>query len=303
MTMGFGGIEDKWLQGFINRALDVRIKRLIFVTPDKSWLLTCEKVRQERKAEVSVLCMRTFNPQSRPYDHNNKAKFYLHPIILSLGMDIAWLDLDIFVFQDPSRRLIEQAYKRTSSVKDVLVTDHFDEHCLNHGVFMVRASDRSLLWILEYIKWMHWYPFGHDQNGWDAFLHHSIVEPQLPDNLRTDPAINVSYGVLSTEEEYVTLTGWSGWNYQDALLLHFTCTQGISFQDKKKGVLRLLNATAKRNDQDEDGLSGRRMHTARWKALQGLKTTRPMMKRPCYEGIHMVVGQLLESGFYDELLA
>ena len=27
-----------------------------------------------------------------------------------------------------------------------------------------------------HIRWMHWYPFGHDQNGWDAFLRHSIKD-------------------------------------------------------------------------------------------------------------------------------
>ena len=46
-------------------------------------------------------------------------------------------------------------YPRFEPRVDVVVTDHFDEYCLNHGVFMVRASDRSLLWILEYIRWMH----------------------------------------------------------------------------------------------------------------------------------------------------
>ena len=34
---------------------------------------------------------------------------------------------------------------------------------------------------------------------WDAFLAHSIVEPQLPENLRTDPAINVSYGAVPSQ--------------------------------------------------------------------------------------------------------
>jgi len=226
LSMGFGAIEDIWLQSFLNRALDVGIQRLSFVTPDSAWLLTCEKVHHERKAE--------------------QAKFYLMPIFLTLGVDVAWLDLDIFIFRDPTRRLLEQMYARPGLPRDVIVTDHFDEHCLNHGVFMVRASDRALLWMLQYIQWLHWYPFGHDQNGWDAFLGHSIVEPQLPAALQTDPELNTSYRVLSTELEYVTLTGWAGTEEQRdrALLLHFTTTKGITFQEKKRTLMNLFNATA-----------------------------------------------------------
>jgi len=303
LTMGFGNIEGQWLQSFLLRALDVRMQRLIFVTPDKAWLLMCEKIRQTRAAERRLLCIRCFTPHARPYDHNNKAKFYLLPILLSLGVDIAWLDLDIFVFKDPTWRLLEQAYRGPGQSKDVVVTDHFDEHCLNHGVFMVRSSDRSLLWVLRYIEWLHWYPFGHDQNGWDAFLRHSIVEPQLPAALHTDAAINVSYGILSTELEYVTLTGWAGplYDRSAALLLHFTTTQGISFKEKKRRLMNLFNATGRRVAEEVPDV--RRLHMATWKELARLRASRPLMKRPCYEGIHMVVGQLLDTGFYEELLA
>ena len=38
-------------------------------------------------------------------------------------------------------------------------------------VIFVKASDRTLHWILRYIRWMHVNPFGHDQNGWDDPWH------------------------------------------------------------------------------------------------------------------------------------
>jgi len=303
ITMGFGQIEEVWLSSFLRRSLDVGLPRLIFVTPDRTWLMICEEVRRDWHAETRILCVRSFTAFSRPYDHNNKAKFYLFPVLLALGADVIWLDLDIFVFRDPTRRLLEQAYLGPGQPKDVLVTDHFDEHCLNHGVFMVRGSDRSLLWMLQYIKWLHWYPFGHDQNGWDAFLGHSIVEPQLPEDLRSDPAINVSYSILGTELEYLTLTGWAGSsNHRKlALLLHFTTTQGISGRQKKLRLLSLFNATSRRAG--EAAPDAKREQMATWKVLQSLQTAMPRWKRPCYEGIHMAVGQLLQSGLYEEILA
>jgi len=303
LTMGFGPIDGLWLRGFLGRALDAGLPRLIFVTPDRAWLLVCEELVRERDAAQRILCMRVFTHFARPYDLNNEAKFHLFPILLSLGVDVVWLDIDIFVFKDPTRRLLEQRGQDPANPKDVLVTDHFDEHCLNHGVFTVRASDRSLLWMLEYIKWLQWYPYGHDQNGWDAFLGHSIVEPQLPDNLRSNPAINVSYGILNTELEYVTLTGWAGARHQwrRALLLHFTTTQGITGRAKKQRLMALFNATGRRPGEAEP--DRRRLQMATWKVLMRLRTDLPMWKRPCYEGIHSAIGQLLTSGIYEEVLA
>jgi len=316
--MAFGLPDGRWLPAFLHRAIDVGLPRVIFITTDVSELLKCETIAKERDAEASLLCVHVFTEFARAYDHNNKAKFYLFPILLSLGMDVAWLDLDVFVIRDPTSQLLAQAYgtQPNSGVRpldrqpqsqgplDVVVTDHFDMYCLNHGVFMVRASDRSLLWLLEYIRWMHWYPFGHDQNGWDAFLGHSIVEPQVPPGLRTDPWRNASYGVLDTHTEYLTLTGWAGADARErrlALLIHFTTTKGISMAGKIGGLLRLFNATARRGG--EAAPDARRVQMAVWKALQSMKVAMPRAKGPCYQGIHMALQTALESQLYDRLLA
>lgn len=63
---------------------------------------------------------------------NNYAKFVLLPMLISLGINYAWLDIDIFLAQNPTSRLLELAESA-----DVLTTDHFDETCLNHGVTLI----------------------------------------------------------------------------------------------------------------------------------------------------------------------
>ncbi|CAE7262722.1 unnamed protein product [Symbiodinium pilosum] len=224
---GYGQMDDRWVSHFLNRALDLRLPRLVFATPTAQWMLSCEDVRQTRQRLPELLCLRFSSKPARPLDVHDKAKFFLLPLFLTLGLDIVSLDLDVFLFKDPTPRLLETVYNKAHNPLDVAVTDHFDGTCLNAGVLYVRASDQALLWMLQFVEWLHNYPYGHFQNGLDAFLGHSILEPQLPDNLtsQTQMAANVSYAVLGTDLEYVTLAGWAGSllkQRHQALLLHFT---------------------------------------------------------------------------------
>mmetsp|Transcript_95578 Transcript_95578/g.308331 ORF Transcript_95578/g.308331 Transcript_95578/m.308331 type:complete len:184 (-) Transcript_95578:67-618(-) len=86
-----------------------------------------------------------------------------------------------------------------------------------------------------------------------------------------------------------------------AVLLHFTTTQGITERMKKSKLMELFNATGRPfGDATADQ---RRLDMATWKVLGRLQTSWPMVKRPCFEGIHIVVAGLLQSGLYEELLA
>lgn len=172
-------------------------------------------------------------------------------------------------------------------------------------ISMVRASDQALLWVLSLIEWLHAYPYGHFQNGLDAFLGHSILEPQLP-NSAMQTAASVSYIVLGTDVEYATLAGWAGsLNKQrhQALLLHFTpaISVGLSKGDKQVQLLQLFNATARRFGEKEP--DAQRLEMAKWKVLHRLHTNVSRWRTPCYVGIHPTVTHLVESGLYGELLA
>ncbi|CAK9066214.1 unnamed protein product [Durusdinium trenchii] len=159
-----GPIHEQWILHFLHRAADLKLRRMIFVTAEVEWLLTCEDVRQSRQRLGHLLCVRVAHPFAKPL--HDKAKFYLFPLLLSLGMDIVSLDLDVFLFKDPTAKLLDAVYKKDPL--DMAVMDHFDGTCLNAGVLVVRASDRALLWVLQYIQWMHVYPFGH-LSAWTPF--------------------------------------------------------------------------------------------------------------------------------------
>lgn len=301
--------EQRWVGPFLQRALDVRLPRILFVTPRRRWLLSCEDLRGKRQAHAVLLCVRFVSHVLRPSDGSDKAKFHLFPVLLALGLDVVSLDLDIFLFKDPTSRLLEATYGsgEHESPLDVMAADHFGGTCVNTGVLIVRACDRSLLWILRFIEWLHIYPYGHCQNGWDAFLTHSIVEPQIPQNLRGSVDTNVSYGILSTEIEYVTMTGWAGALHTQrdkALLLHFASsghTTGFTHREMKSQLLSLFNSTARRPGEKEPSVF--RLQMATWKALRRLHTNPPRWKTRCYLGVHPRIGELAQTGLYKELFA
>lgn len=298
LTMFWGDMgSDRWVSGFLRRALAIGLPRLVFVSPHETWLMDCEGVAAEDQdqrdgAYRRLLCVRSFAPFARPYDVNNYAKFVLLPLLLSLGVDYAWLDMDIFLIRDPTARFLELAYGTSNNADgqggaDVLTTDHFDEACLNHGVIFVKASDRTLLWALRYIEWMHVYPFGHDQNGWDAFLAHSIRnEPFVPE------AANISLRVLDTSLEFLTLTGWAGTDADlpKAQLLHMTRTTPIDTREKRSRLIALFDAAATGDLQMESAAIA--------EALRGIQTSAPQWKRPCYEGVHVAVESMVADGSY-----
>ena len=62
---------------------------------------------------------------------------------------------------------------------------------------MIRIKEPFLLAFFLLHNILHW-------QGLDAFLKHSVVEPQMPDGL-----VNLTYGILA-DLEYVTLAGWDG---------------------------------------------------------------------------------------------
>eukprot|EP00933_Yihiella_yeosuensis_P071384 TRINITY_DN79590_c0_g1_i1.p1 TRINITY_DN79590_c0_g1~~TRINITY_DN79590_c0_g1_i1.p1 ORF type:complete len:583 (+),score=59.03 TRINITY_DN79590_c0_g1_i1:250-1749(+) len=298
MSMFWGSMGDEtWVSRYLQRAMEVGIQRFAFITPAPQLMDDCLAVSDHWLSMGDtyrrLLCIRSFAPFSRPYDVNNYAKFVILPVLLSLGVNYAWLDIDIYVAQDPSQRLLELAYGSTRW--DILTTDHFDETCLNHGVIFVTASDRTLLWTLRYQRWMHENPFGHDQNGWDACLSHSIQnEPLVP----KEP--NVSFSVLDTAYEFLTLTGWAG-DEEDlsrVQLLHLTRTTPIDIREKRERFQAMMQATV-----PPEGLRRADASKERETLLAALLPLRRPVpeKRPCYEGVHVAVEGLIDDGSYWQL--
>ena len=64
---------------------------------------------------------------------------------------------------------------------EMLVTEHWDARCLNNGLFYVRASYRTLVFFMLFLKQIYFNPYTDNQNLFDAFLSHSTLDAAVPD--------------------------------------------------------------------------------------------------------------------------
>jgi hypothetical protein len=170
------------LRGFLRRVRHVGIDgAFVFLSPDHGMLAVCRAEQLSWKALVCVHWQHGSYPQDgRPagivgqMDPVVCAKFEVLPVLLAYGFDAVWLDLDVYLVKDPT-----DDFRGFLKEYDVVSADHVDSRCLNNGVFAVRSSDESVMWSSAFLAWLHWNPFGHDQNGFDAFLGHSIKDPYV----------------------------------------------------------------------------------------------------------------------------
>eukprot|EP00928_Gymnodinium_smaydae_P042974 TRINITY_DN28897_c0_g1_i1.p1 TRINITY_DN28897_c0_g1~~TRINITY_DN28897_c0_g1_i1.p1 ORF type:complete len:756 (+),score=61.85 TRINITY_DN28897_c0_g1_i1:85-2352(+) len=282
LTMAWGGVM--YVPEFLKRAIRVGIPRLIFLTPSPHLVSICnDLIASEPGMDLSsrILCVRTIVDFERPYDYNNYSKFVLIPLLLALGLDVAWLDIDVFVIRDPTAAYLEKAAAYDG---DVFTTDHWSLTCLNHGVFYIRASDRTLVWILYYIKWLHQNPFSHDQDGWDSFLGHSILRDRFVSPI-VDACKIRSY-VLETAYTFLTLNGFAG-ESQDvhrAMLLHMTPSRDMD--DKHARLAALYNASAPMRLAGHELVHRERAAVRR--TLLKLRAPVPKTKGWCYMGAHWI---------------
>ena len=65
-------------------------------------------------------------------------------VSMHLGLDVVWLDLDVYLVQNPTEALLNSTVRADGSLLDVVVTDHVDGLCVNNGVFPKPRDPRHL---------------------------------------------------------------------------------------------------------------------------------------------------------------
>eukprot|EP00929_Paragymnodinium_shiwhaense_P076405 TRINITY_DN3928_c0_g1_i5.p1 TRINITY_DN3928_c0_g1~~TRINITY_DN3928_c0_g1_i5.p1 ORF type:complete len:557 (-),score=105.53 TRINITY_DN3928_c0_g1_i5:1388-3058(-) len=115
VSMAWGFLP--WVRSYVRHVLFAGVPRFAFITPDM--LSSCLDWAAEHPRGERLLCVKATSECQkpgaagtcpRPYDTNNYAKFFLMPLLLTLGVDVLWLDLDVWLLHDPVPSLREMAY-------------------------------------------------------------------------------------------------------------------------------------------------------------------------------------------------
>ena len=145
--------------------------------------------------------------------------------LLHLGIDVLYTDMDTFWLRDPTRRILSSA-----EGWDALFARHGDADCVNIGVFYLRASGRTAVWMSQFMAWYHDHPFEIDQRGLHVFLGlhaQNIRIAYLPEDL-----VEIRGSVLEDRNEVVIGDiGWEG-TLPKMLIFHW-CHRPIELKERE----------------------------------------------------------------------
>jgi len=220
ITMVFGPRYVPYIPRFVARAEAVGIPNLALFCLDAAALEVCASLPG---GLASGRCIR-----GTPSILN---KFTLPLAFLHLGVDVFWLDFDVFILRDPTQLVLDMAQSRQV---DLLVSGSFADDCICSGLVFFRATKVLSDWLLALLSWMYEHVYTHDQQAFSAFLagrpdednattperisaqkHFRLyLKPEVPRWALLDPVVEFpSARVLNT-------TGWMG-NLEDMYIFHF----------------------------------------------------------------------------------
>ncbi|KAF4690334.1 hypothetical protein FOZ60_000305 [Perkinsus olseni] len=206
--MVYGSRFIQYIDRFIRRAKAVGVEHLLVFALDEEAYVLC-------RAAGTSLCIR-----GTPSIIN---KFTLPLILLRAGLDVLWVDFDVFLFRNPLPHL-----SKYSDQFDLLISDSFSTRCICNGVVFFRSLPAVQHWLLALVQWMYEHPYEHDQKAVSAFLHAGeMVAPEhtLPVGRDFHQVPIPRWGYLDGATQFVTAkhvedTGWTG-DPDDIVLLHF----------------------------------------------------------------------------------
>ncbi|CAK0875648.1 unnamed protein product, partial [Prorocentrum cordatum] len=146
--------------------------------------------------------------------------------------------MDTFLIRDPTPRILSQA-----EGFDALFSRHADGDCVNIGVFYLRSTPETAVWLSQFLAWYHDHPFEIDQRGLQVFLRLPSERVQIaypPADL-----VGIRAGVLDDVNEFVI--GVSGWHgaHERLLILHW-CEKPIWSRRRRRSGPRTTPPTPQR---------------------------------------------------------
>lgn len=219
VTMVFGQQYVPYIPRFVARAAALGIQNLVLFCLDKAAQQACESV----PGGSAGRCV-----HGTPSILN---KFALPLAYLRLGVDVFWLDFDVFLLRDPTPSVLEAARRRQV---DLLVSGSFADDCICSGLVFFRATEVVAEWLLTVLSWMYEHVYTHDQQAFSAFLAGRRDEDNAttPERISSSKLFNMylktevpRWALLDPVVEFASArvlntTGWTG-NLDDMVIFHF----------------------------------------------------------------------------------
>ncbi|CAK9026421.1 unnamed protein product [Durusdinium trenchii] len=144
----------------------------------------------------------------RPNTESQVHRFTIVHILLHLGVDVFYFDMDAFFLQNPLPAVLSQARMKNH---ETIFASHGDGDCINIGVFYIKSTIRTTMWFSQFLEWYYEHQYEIDQRGLDVLLGSPLRIPDgvlgvsfPPKNL---PKVRV--GVM--EDENKVVIGFIGW--------------------------------------------------------------------------------------------
>eukprot|EP00439_Symbiodinium_sp_Y106_P015152 s2875_g2.t1 len=113
---------------------------LLVVSIGKDAFKACRRL-QQKSSSVRVGCWRPNTP-------SQVHRFTIIHILLHVGVDIFYFDMDTFFLNNPLPTLLSQAHK---GKHETMFSGHGDGDCINIGVFYIKATFRMTEWFSRFL--------------------------------------------------------------------------------------------------------------------------------------------------------
>ena len=215
VTMVFGDQYNQFIPRFVQRLLTLGLKNFVLFCLDEPAMALCE-------ANAPGRCI--------PGTPGILNKFTLPLIFLDLGVDVFWLDFDVFLMKDPTPVIIREIERLP--LAELFVSGSFADDCICSGLVFFKATDTVATWLRVLLGWMYENVYTHDQKTFSAFLGIDLENKTTPETVSRERLfsryMNLTqppWGLLDPVTEFVSArvlntTGWTG-NVEDIVIFHF----------------------------------------------------------------------------------
>eukprot|EP00928_Gymnodinium_smaydae_P010844 TRINITY_DN14083_c0_g1_i1.p1 TRINITY_DN14083_c0_g1~~TRINITY_DN14083_c0_g1_i1.p1 ORF type:complete len:730 (+),score=116.57 TRINITY_DN14083_c0_g1_i1:53-2242(+) len=144
----------------------------------------------------------------RPDTASQVHRFTIIHILLHLGIDTFYFDMDTFFFRNPLPSVFAQVSRNSL---DTLFSSHADGDCINIGVFYIRSTIRSTVWFSQFLEYYHDHQYECDQRTLNVFLGYPLrsSESKLGISFRPRNLAPIRADVLEDWNRFTI--GWIGW--------------------------------------------------------------------------------------------